>query len=107
MQKIKDFLTTTLGTFGMLIFWALSVFVCILPLLMFNMPGWLYMLLSLLVLFVLKNIPFFLEILYIVGFFGAISGKQDLFAIIYYVVCAIIVIPALINLILAFLPSKK
>lgn len=102
MQKIKEFLLTSLGTFGILLFYALSLFITIYPLLMFNMPWWLYMVLALVVQFVIVNIPLGIEGLWIVGLFGAISGKQDIFAYIYYVLFAIIVISFIRNIIRIF-----
>jgi hypothetical protein len=103
MKKIKDFLTSSLGVFGILIFYILSILVTVYPLIMFEMPWWLYMVLALIVQLVIVNIPFGLEILWIVGLVGAISGKQDIFAVIYYVLFALIVGSTIINLLKIFL----
>ena len=99
MKKIKDFLLTSMGTFGFVLYFAIAILITVFPLLMFNMPHWLYLVLALLVQFVLINIPFCMEILYIIGLFGAIGGKQDIIAIIYYVVFALMVVPTIIRLI--------
>lgn len=99
MKKIKDFFLTSLGTVGFILYYAIAILITILPLLMFKMPFWLYILLALLVQTILINIPFCMEILYIIGLFGAINGKQDIFAIIYYVVFALIIVPTVVKLI--------
>lgn len=91
MQKIKEFLLTSLGTGGMLLFFAISIFITVFPLIMFEMPWFLYIVLALLVQFVIVNIPFGLEVLWIIGLIGAISGEQDVFAIIYYILFVLIV----------------
>ena len=83
MEKIRDFLLSTLGTVGFFVFYALTLFLIVFPLLMFSMPWWLYLLLAFLVQFILINIPFGVEVLWIAGLFGAINGKQDIFAYIY------------------------
>ena len=103
MQKIKEFLLTSLGTFGMLLFYAISLLITIYPLLMFNMSWWLYMVLALIVQLVVINIPFGLEILWIIGLVGAISGKQDIFALIYYILFAIIIGSVIKNIVRIFL----
>lgn len=98
MKKIKDFLLTSLGTFGMVLFYAISLFITVYPLLMFDMPWLLYMILALIVQFFIINIPFGIETLWVIGLVGAISGKQDTFAVIYYILFALIIGHALINL---------
>ena len=103
--KVGSYLTSTLGLIGWLIFIGLSFFVTLLPLLMFNVPWWADVLLSLLVVFVIAKIPFGIEILYIVGLFGAILGPQDFFAILYYILFALIVGSTLIKLITAIVKS--
>lgn len=99
MQKIKDFLLTSLGTFGILLFYAISLLITIFPLLMFEMSWWLYMILALIIQLVIVNIPFGLEVLWIIGLIGAISGKQDILAVIYYILFVLIVGSTVINLI--------
>lgn len=99
IQKIKDFLLTSMGTLGLVLYFAVAILVTILPLLMFKMPFWLYILLALLVQTILINIPFCMEVLYIIGLFGAINSKQDIFTIIYYIVFALIIVPTIIRLI--------
>jgi hypothetical protein len=103
MQKIKEFLLTSLGTFGILLFYAISLLITIYPLLMFKMSWWLYMILVLIVQWVIVKIPFGLEVLWIIGLIGAISGKQDIFAVIYYVLFVLIVGYTVVRLVKIFL----
>lgn len=102
MNKIKDFLIGSLGFTGMLLYMLIGITVSVFPLLMFNMPWWLYILLALVVQLVVVNIPLGLEVLWIVGLFGAVSGKQDIFAIIYYVLFALIIGSAIVRIVKAF-----
>ncbi len=103
MQKIKDFLLTSLGTVGMLIFYTLSLFITVFPLIMFEMPWWLYLILALLVQLVIVKIPFGVEILWIIGLIGAILGKQDVLAIIYYILFVVIIGSTVVKLLKFFL----
>ena len=103
MKKIKEFLLTSLGTFGMLLFYAISLFITVYPLIMFEMSWWLYMILALIVQLVIVNIPLGLEVLWIIGLIGAISGKQDIFAVIYYVLFVLIVGSTVKNIVKSFL----
>jgi hypothetical protein len=107
MEKIKNFLFTTLGVIGYVIYYLVALAVSVFPLLMFNMPWWLYIILSLVAIYLVGNIPLAAEILWIIGLFGAISGKQDIFAIIYYVMFAIIVGGFIVNLIKVLLSKDK
>lgn len=107
MEKIKDFLLNALGGIGYVIYYLVALAVSIFPLLMFNMPWWLYIILSLIVIYFVGNIPLATEILWIIGLFGAIFGKQDIFAIIYYVMFAIIVGGYIIKLIKVLLSNDK
>jgi hypothetical protein len=61
----------------------------------------------LIVIYFVTNIPLATEILWIIGLFGAISGKQDIFAIIYYVMFAIIVGGFIVRLIKVLLSKDK
>lgn len=103
MKKLQAFLVGYLGTLGFFLYFVLSILICIFPLLMFEMSFVLYLILGLAVEFILINIPFGLEALYIVGIFGAASGDWGALAIIYYIVAAFIVIPTIIKVILFFI----
>lgn len=101
MQKIKDFLLNSMGSFGFVIFFLISTLVCILPILMFELPFGLTIILALVVEFVLINIPFVFEILYVIGLFGAMARPQDFIAIVYYIVFAVVIGSFVVNLIRA------
>lgn len=106
MQKIKDFLLTSLGTVGMVLFYTISLLITIFPLIMFEMSWWLYLILALIAQSVIVKIPFGLEVLWIIGLVGAISGKQDIFAVIYYILFALIVGSTIIRLVKIFLSKE-
>ena len=106
MQKIKEFLLTSLGAGGVLLFYAISIFITVFPLIMFEMPWLLYIVLALLVQFVIVKIPFGLEVLWIIGLIGAILGEQDIFAIIYYILFVLIVGGTVIRLLKIFLTKE-
>ena len=61
------------------------------------------MILALIIQIVIVNIPFGLEVLWIIGLIGAISGKQDIFAVIYYVLFVLIVGSTVKNIVKIFL----
>lgn len=103
MRKIKDFLLTSLGTFGFVLFYAIVIFMTVYPLLMFEMSWWLYMILALIIQLVVVYIPFGLEVLWIIGLIGAISGKQDAFAVIYYILFVLIIGSTIVKLVKIFI----
>lgn len=107
MEKIKDFLLNSLGVIGFILYYLVALAVSVLPLLMFNMPWWLYIILSLIVIYFVGNIPLATEILWIIGLFGAIFGEQDVFAIIYYVMFVIIVGGFIVRLIKVLLSKDE
>lgn len=107
MQKIKEFMFSSLGGFGIVLFYVIGIFVSIFPLLMFDLPGWLYGILCLVVLFVVIYIPLGLEALWLVGFFGALAGPQDTIAIVYYVIFAIIFVSFIVRLIANLLSNRN
>lgn len=102
MEKIKDFILNTFGGLGFVIYGAFLMFLCAFPVLMFDLPLWLTIILALFIQFVLVNIPFVIEILYVIGLFGAMAGPQDFIATIYYIVFAIVIGSCIINLIRVF-----
>ena len=107
MVRLKDFLSNTLGIAGFILYFVFSMFICVMPVLMFDLPWWAYTLICLLIIYVLVNIPGFTELSWIIGLVGAIKGKQDIFAIIYYIVCAIIVGTFIYRLIKMFIQERK
>lgn len=99
MQKIKDFLFTSLGSFGCLAYYVMWLVLAVYPLLMFSMPWWLYLTLGFVAQFILIKIPFGFEALWIAGLFGAISSEQDIFAYIYYVLFALVILYAIMRIV--------
>lgn len=98
MRKITEFLVGSLGTLGLIISHILVCLICVFPLLMFDLPWFVYTILALLMIFVLSTIPLVIELEWCIGLVGAIMGKQDTIAIVYYVLFAIIIGGFLVNL---------
>ena len=106
MQKIKDFLLTSLGTFGILLFYTISLLITVYPLIMFEMSWWLYIILALIVQLVVVKVPLGLEALWVIGLIGAISGKQDIFTVIYYISFVLIIGSTVKNILKIFLSKE-
>lgn len=102
MKNFKAFLVKSFGAFGEVLFFVISIAMTIFPLLMFDLSWWLYMALTLLVQLFVVGIPFGIEILWVVGLFGAISGPQDALAYAYYVLFALIIGSTIVRLIKLF-----
>lgn len=100
---MKEKLQTTLGAIGGIIFYLVSLTVYILPLVMIGAPFWL----DLLFFGVLYFIPISSIVFWIWGLVCAITGPQDAWAIIYYVLFVVMWIPFFVSTIAEFLPSKK
>ena len=90
-MNLKEKLIKSLGGFGMILYFILSIAMFIFPVIMiilsFDLPIW--------VTFILTAILFFIPtidyIYWIVGLVGTIIGPQDIIAYIYYICFAIIV----------------
>lgn len=103
MKTITYFILTTFGTAGIFISSVLFTVLSVFPLLMFEMSWWLYMLLALILQFFIYKIPLAFEVLWIVGLVEAISGPQNIFTVIYYILFAIIIVPTLVRIVKALL----
>lgn len=102
MKRIKAFLAGALGAFGTVVYVFLCLFAVALPLAMIEMPFWL----SLIASGVVMIFPILVHVFILWGFVSALTGPQDVLAVIYYVFFAcfslIAYIPDLIRL-LSFL----
>ena len=107
MEKIKEFFEEMLGTAGIILYFILGAFISFMPVLMFDLPWFAYTIICLLIMFVFSKIPGFTELSWLIGLIGAINGKQDILAIIYYISCAIIVGSLVYRLIKAFIIEKQ
>ena len=85
---LKRLLAVWMGSIGVVIFYLISLGMTAFPCLMLNLPVWAIFL----VVIACRFIPFAYQILWIAGLIGAIAGKQDAFAVVYYVIFALTVI---------------
>lgn len=97
MKTIRDFLEK-LEAMGVIVRFVVSMLIIIFPVVMLDIPFVLCLILST-VLQLFSGVPFVIEIAYIVGLFGVISGEQDFLAILYYILFTIIIGSTIINLI--------
>ena len=85
---MKDKLVDALGTFGMVLWYIISVIHAIAPLVILHTPFWL----SFLLLVAINVIPLFGEIirlvLYVLAFIVAFSQPFDIFSIVFFVCTA-------------------
>ena len=94
MNSIKEKMIGTLGAFGFILYYIISILVCILPFVMIDLNFILtFVLIVINYLFPLSSIIF-----WIWGLVGAINGPQDIFAIIYYICFAILWLPFFISI---------
>lgn len=104
MKKIKDWFEEKLGTLGVILCFAIGIVISALPLVMIGLPFWATFLI-LIVYEILKAIPivniFSIVALWTWGFIATINGKQDFFAILFYIVFAL----QIIRIVITFLPS--
>lgn len=99
---MKEKLQSVLGTFGIIIYWILRIFISILPLVMISTP----FLVDFLILIVVNVFPPLSLPLWIWGLVKAIQGPQDIWAIIYYVACVVIFLPTFISIISSFFQKR-
>lgn len=99
MNRLKEYLIGALGSIGSALYLVVCLFSVVLPLAMIEMPLWLSIIVSGTVLF----FPALAHIFIIWGFISALTGPQDLFAIIYYVffacICLVSYIPAVFHIV--------
>ena len=103
MNRIKDFLSNTLGTFGGILSFIFPLFVSVLPFVMIDC--------SWIVTLILFAIEYFFPITTIVfwiwGLISAINGPQNIITIIYYIAFIIAFLPFIISTILDIVDNFK
>lgn len=100
-KNMKEWFSSTLGTFGTILYFAIAFFLAALP---FVMIGGNFFVTFLLVLLE-QLIPPIGIIFWIWGLICAINGPQDFIAIIYYIVFAIAWIPYYISIIISIIST--
>ena len=101
--SLKEKLTSLLGGAGVVLYYLIILTIAIFPFLLIDIAWWIEALLILVyVLFPSSSIIF-----WIWGLVCAITGPQDAWAIIFYILFAILWLPYFINIIAALLSGKK
>lgn len=103
MNRLKETLSSTLGVFGFILTYLMSAFVIIFPTLIIDVPFVLDILFILLIWF----FPITSIVFWVWSFIIAITGPQDLLAIVFYIVSIIIFIPYIINVILDIIDNFR
>lgn len=92
---MKEKITNSLGAAGMVLYYAILIFVSVLPIVMIDMPFWA----DLIFLGIMMFLPVTSGVFWIWGLIATIRGPQDAFAIIYYVLFVIMFVPVFISII--------
>lgn len=98
---MKDKLQSILGGFGIAVYFVISLLASVLPFVMIGTSFWL----NLIFFGIIQFVPATSVIFWVWGLIAAINGVQDVFAIIYYVLFAILFLPFFISIILDFLST--
>lgn len=95
---MKEKLINALGTVGGVLYYLITVFIAVLPITVLGLPFWI----DLILLGVMMFIPATSGIFWIWGLVATIGGPQDIIAIIYYILFAVMFLPYFINIVLSF-----
>lgn len=102
MNSIKEKLEGLLGGFGAVLFFLVRILISVLP---FVMIGGNFFL-TLLLMAINTFVPFASVVFWIWGLICAIQGTQDIFAIIYYIVFAVVWVPFYTSTIISAFSKK-
>jgi hypothetical protein len=102
-MNLREKLQTTLGAIGGILFYLISCGIYILPLIMIGASFWR----NLLFFAILYFFPVSSIIFWIWGLVCAITGPQDAWAIIYYVLFVVMWIPFFVSTILDLLINRR
>lgn len=100
---MKEKLMNALGAVGLSLWYLVSLLVAVTPLVMIDAPFLLNLLLLAIVLFV----PASSGVFWVWGLVCAIRGPQDIIAIVYYVLFAIMFLPFFISTVLNLFRKRK
>lgn len=100
---MKDKLMNALGAVGLGLWYLVSLLVAVIPLVMIDAP----FLLNLLLLAIVLFIPASSGAFWVWGLICAIRGPQDIIAIVYYVLFAIMFLPFFISTVLNLFRKRK
>ena len=100
---MKDKLMNSLGVVGLILWYAVTAIIYILPFVMIGASFWL----NLLFFGIVQFFPPASIIFWICGLVCAINGEQDIWAIIYYVLFVIMFLPFFFSAVLDIFKRKK
>ena len=88
MKTLKDVLLGSLGTFGYILWYLLSILLIYAPLIFLDLP----FLIDLVIIFAVSSVPFWGDIveliIWIWSIFAVLAGPFDIFAILYFIALA-------------------
>ena len=102
-SSIKEKLVNTFGAFGGVLYFIISAIVTVLPFVMIGGGFWF----SFLLICLNAIIPFASAVFWIWGLVSAIKGVQDVWAIIYYIIFAVVWLPYYFSLAIGFISDMK
>ena len=97
-NHMKEKLVNALGALGSVIYFIVTMFIYVLPIVMIGKPFWL----DSIFFGVMQFFPSTSIIFWVWGLVSAIKGPQDFFAIIYYVLFVIMFLPFFASIISSF-----
>ncbi len=102
----REKLINSLGAFGIILYYILCFALVFTPIAVLPVPAWARFIIIAVIMFVPALIDIAGPILWIVGFFIVLNGKQNGFAVFYYVLFAVYVIIEVVNLV-SFLRMRR
>ena len=100
---MKEKLVNSIGCIGGILWYAVCALIYVLPFVMIDASFWLDLLFFGIVYF----FPVSSVVFWIWGLVCAIQGPQDIFAIIYYVLCVVMFLPFFISTVLDIFQKRK
>ena len=102
-ETMKEKLMNAVGTVGIILYYLVSLFICVIPFVMIGASFFLNVIFFAIVQF----FPATSIIFWIWGLVCAIKGVQDIWAIIYYILFVVLFVPFFISAVLDLFSSKK
>lgn len=90
---MKEKLISSLGSFGLILYYILSLFMAFFPLWFLHLPVWALFLLAILFQFV----PALCSIAWVVALFFVIKAPQTSLSVVYYILFAVLFLPNLVS----------
>lgn len=100
---MKNKLLNSLGSFGVILWYLLSILIAVIPIVMIGKS----FLVNLLLFSIIQFIPATSGLFWIWGLVCAIRGPQDIIAIIYYVLFVVMFLPYFVSFVLSFFQKRS